>query len=111
MKTLGFCHLRAVLRPKIKENLRFFQCFWSPEPLGQDPRARMPLEPLGQDPRARMPQLRAHGKYPIARSQARIKNPILPSPSYATMQLNKHCLGSRAGVIYKYNETILVEQN
>ena len=27
MKTLGFCHLRAVLRPKIKENLRFFNVF------------------------------------------------------------------------------------
>ena len=31
--------------------------------------------------------------------KAQIKNPILGSPSYTAMQQNKHCLGSRAGVI------------
>ena len=31
--------------------------------------------------------------------KAQIKNPILRSPRYEAMQLNKHCLGSRSGVI------------
>ena len=64
MKTLGFCHLRAVLRPKFNENLRFFNVFdaWSLSAKIPEPGAH------NQEPTARIPQPGSHSQEPTARS-------------------------------------------